>query len=414
MAFCDPDEQVLFEEIRKNQEEAVKNVMDQSKLLTILVAGASNNGKSSVVSHVFGRNVGIGLDGDPTTKYIRTWESKTKRLLLIDTPGLEKKDNKGVLAQLSTCKPDIIWLVLNFNSSIEQEELDIANVFPRVPTIVILNKVDTLVINTIKDEDMKDFDSIDGVLPDKLKANKKLMAVRQRLLNWKSSTSPNIKRILLMSLRNDRPTDIPVGVLNLCEATWMNCDQVACMNFMQAQEAWKNDKIAYSIAAIVLATSLAIGAGVMPVPGADLVGVGMVQWTMLGSLCKIWNMTGDNMKIFMDVMTRNLSGTVFTSGIGFVFASLLKIIPGAGTVLGGSTNGCIAGTLTIILGATATACLMNIHDGHMIKNGAELENKMNDYLKSDRFKNFLNHVKELAKTPVDINRTKLTNLIKTA
>jgi len=120
MAFCDPDEQVLFEEIRKNQEEAVKNVMDQSKLLTILVAGASNNGKSSVVSHVFGRNVGIGLDGDPTTKYIRTWESKTKRLLLIDTPGLEKKDNKGVLAQLSTCKPDIIWLVLNFNSSIEQ------------------------------------------------------------------------------------------------------------------------------------------------------------------------------------------------------------------------------------------------------------------------------------------------------
>ena len=152
----------------------------------------------------------------------------------------------------------------------------------------------------------------------------------------------------------------------------------------------------------------------MPVPGADLVGVGMVQWTMLGSLCKIWNMTGDNMKIFMDVMTRNLSGTVFTSGIGFVFASLLKIIPGAGTVLGGSTNGCIAGTLTIILGATATACLMNIHDGHMIKNGAELENKMNDYLKSDRFKNFLNHVKELAKTPVDINRTKLTNLIKTA
>jgi small GTP-binding protein len=256
----DPDEKELEESMRKDQDEAINKITNSNKLLSILVAGASSNGKSSIVSEVFGMNVGIGLDGAPTTNGIKTYTCKEKRLLLIDTPGLERKNNKETVAKLCQCKPDILWLVLNYGSSIEEEELKIAELFPQVPTIVILNKVDTLQINKLTDDDIEDFDSAEAdVLPEKLKNNHKLMTTRQRLINWKLKKTANIQRIVIMSLRNEITTDKPVGIINLCEATWMSCDYVASVTFTQAQQVWQGDKIKGSIGIIIFSIALTSG-----------------------------------------------------------------------------------------------------------------------------------------------------------
>jgi small GTP-binding protein len=255
----DRDEKELEDLIRKDQDEAINKITNSNKPLFILVTGASNNGKSSIVSKVFGTNVGIGLDGASTTDGIKTYTCKEKRLLLVDTPGLEKKNNEGTVAKLRECKPDILWLILNYNSSIEQEELNIAMLFSDVPTIVILNKVDTLQMNKLTDNDIEDFDSEEAVLPDKLTNNRKLMAVRQRLINWKLTKTANIRRIVIMSLRNELPTDQPVGIINLCEATWASCDYVAAVTFAQAQQVWQGDKIKGSIGIIIFSIALASG-----------------------------------------------------------------------------------------------------------------------------------------------------------
>jgi small GTP-binding protein len=239
----------------------MNKIINETKFLTILITGASSNGKSSLASRTFGLNVGIGLNGATTTTGIRRYDCEKKRLSLIDTPGLEKKNNDETIKNLSKCKPDIIWLVLNFGSSIEAEELSIPELFPQVPTIVVLNKVDTLQYNKLTDDDIKDFDclNIDDqvVFPEKLKNNKKLMAVRQRLIDWKLTKKANIHRILITSLRNEMPSDKPIGLINLCEATWMSCGYVASVTFTQAQQVYQNNMINVSIAIVMSSIAVA-------------------------------------------------------------------------------------------------------------------------------------------------------------
>jgi hypothetical protein len=62
-----------------------------------------------------------------------------------------------------------------------------------------------------------------------------------------------------MSLRNELPTDQPVGIINLCEATWTSCDYVAAVTFAQAQQVWQGDKIKGSIGIIIFSIGLASG-----------------------------------------------------------------------------------------------------------------------------------------------------------
>jgi uncharacterized protein (DUF697 family) len=159
---------------------------------------------------------------------------------------------------------------------------------------------------------------------------------------------------------------------------------------------------------------LSIGCAWIPIPGVDFVSTAGVQWAMLCGLCKLWGMSGDNVKIFMNVMTRTQTPVLISFGISYMGSSVLKLYPVFGSIAGGSGSSYIAGTCTMIMGSLATVFLKNIHDGHRKITEIELEKEINEYMKSDRFKIFLENIKQLAKNPTKINRNELANMMQNA
>ena len=179
----------------------------------VLICGSSNNGKSTLINNLFNKNVTqTGLDGTPTTTTLQIFPNETSKILYIDSAGLEKHDNKDKFVQLTSIRPDLIWLVLNYVSSIETTELDISEkYFPNTPLILIINKVDILQQLNINPIELNNFDKC---VPDQLNQFQRLISVRNRLIEHQ-----NAHRLVLLSLREDEENDKPIGLTNLLDIT---------------------------------------------------------------------------------------------------------------------------------------------------------------------------------------------------
>lgn len=102
----------------------------------------------------------------------------------------------------------------------------------------------------------------------------------------------------------------------------------------------------------------AMGAALIPVPGADLLAVSAVQLNMLRQIAKLYNVG------FMDVLGRNIISAIVGSSLARIGASLVKAIPGVGTVIGELSQPILAGASTYALGHVVA---------HHFHNGGTLE-----------------------------------------
>lgn len=87
-----------------------------------------------------------------------------------------------------------------------------------------------------------------------------------------------------------------------------------------------------------------LGAALIPVPGADLLAVSVVQLNMLRSLAKIYGVG------FMDTLGKNMVSAVAGSSAARLGASLVKAIPGVGTIVGELSMPALSGASTYALG----------------------------------------------------------------
>ncbi|MBK8724204.1 MAG: DUF697 domain-containing protein [Saprospiraceae bacterium] len=88
-----------------------------------------------------------------------------------------------------------------------------------------------------------------------------------------------------------------------------------------------------------------MGAGMIPVPLADMVAVSGVQINMIRQLAKIYNVP------FEETQTKALISALSGSIISKVGArTLIKFIPGIGSLLGGVAMGVVSGASTYALG----------------------------------------------------------------
>lgn len=174
---------------------------------SILVLGACNSGKSSLINSITGKiDCKIGHDGKPTTLKLQLAEFED--VVFIDTPGLPKSPAKIFSLKFSdNFEPDMIWLVLNFQSSIENDEFDIINTCADIPVVVILNKVDFY-----KGEDLGHFDTNTFFM------KRKHLASIYKRLNEEKTTHSNIRHIVLTSVKDEDDSDRePVGIDRLQE-----------------------------------------------------------------------------------------------------------------------------------------------------------------------------------------------------
>lgn len=87
-----------------------------------------------------------------------------------------------------------------------------------------------------------------------------------------------------------------------------------------------------------------LGAAFIPAPGADLLAVSAIQLNMLRSLAKIYGVG------FMDSIGKNIITAVAGGSIARLGASLVKAIPGVGTVVGMMSMPVLSGASTYALG----------------------------------------------------------------
>lgn len=166
-----------------------------------------------MINTLFGKNVAqIGWDGTPTTTTLQTYRNDKTKVLYIDSAGLEKHDNTDKLIQLTSIRPDLIWLLVNYNASIEEIELDISTkCFPNTPIIWIVSKVDFLQEQNISEMELRNFYDC---IPDKLKYSQQLTSIRNKLIRHE-----NTHQLVLMSLRQEEDYDRPIGLENLKDIT---------------------------------------------------------------------------------------------------------------------------------------------------------------------------------------------------
>lgn len=92
-----------------------------------------------------------------------------------------------------------------------------------------------------------------------------------------------------------------------------------------------------------------LGAALIPFPGLDLLAVSAVQLNMLRTLSKLYDVG------FMDALGKNIISAVVSGGVARLGASLIKIIPGVGTVIGELSMPVLSGASTYALGRVVSS-----------------------------------------------------------
>ncbi len=88
----------------------------------------------------------------------------------------------------------------------------------------------------------------------------------------------------------------------------------------------------------------AASAGLIPIPGADLAAVTAVQLDMLRQLANLYEVK------FMENLSKNVISAVIGGGMARIGASLVKAIPGVGTILGEMSMAALSAASTYGLG----------------------------------------------------------------
>ena len=136
------------------------------------------------------------------------------------------------------------------------------------------------------------------------------------------------------------PSRIPYGKLQTLRALFDLIEQEKHLTKLMNHA----EKQATATEIIQSHVGFALGAALIPLPGVDLLAVSAVQLNMLRTLAKIYGVG------FIDALGKNIISAVATGGAARLGASLIKVIPGVGTVIGELSMPVLSGASTYALG----------------------------------------------------------------
>jgi uncharacterized protein (DUF697 family) len=102
-----------------------------------------------------------------------------------------------------------------------------------------------------------------------------------------------------------------------------------------------------------------LGAGLIPLPAADLVAVSAVQFSMIRQLAGVYQVP------FFESLGKNILSAVAGGSMARLGASLVKIIPGVGTLVGELSMPVLSGASTWALGRIIAR---HLHQGGTLEN----------------------------------------------
>ncbi|SEG29304.1 Uncharacterized conserved protein, DUF697 family [Eubacterium ruminantium] len=347
--------------VEKVANDAINVIADRIKnlnRLNIIVAGKTGVGKSTLINSVFREKLAdVGI-GKPVTDHMCKITKKDMPLSIYDTRGFElgkgvqeevKKEiietiSKGVASKDINEAIHCIWYCINTASNrIETEEikwlkeLSQENKITQVPVIIVL----TQSFSKKKAEDM-----------------------RKMLLNENLDVAQIVPVLAEDYEIEDLGTVKSYGLDTLIKVMEEVLPDELVETLQNVQMACLEEKKKKAHAAVATASAAAVGEGAAPIPLADCVMLIPTQVSMIASITVIFGLD-----VNKSMIAAILSSTIGAGGATIlgktVVASILKFIPGAGTLAGGAISAGTAGVITAALGEAYIGIMEKVFKGEM-------------------------------------------------
>lgn len=347
--------------------QAAQKIMDEIKenyssltTLNVVVIGKTGVGKSTLINSVFGENVAeVGL-GRPVTQSIRKLEKEGTPLAIYDTPGLELQGdhstenlleqvtdliNEGIQSEDVNQAIHCIWYCINTASSrVEPTEMNFLRKLGEntrrcnVPVILVL----TQAFSKKKTEEM-----VTALRKENLPVREVVPVLAQDY-----------------EISEEFPTIKAFGIDKLVKLMNELLPDTVRDTFIALQIASIDLKRKRARAAVTAAAGAAALTGASPIPFSDAAILVPTQISMLAGITAIFGLPIEKAAL-TSIVTATI-GTAGTTVLGkTVVSNLIKMIPGAGTVVGAVISGTTAATLTGALGEAYIAILTRVASGDM-------------------------------------------------
>ena len=330
----------------KFAEEALRSIqgnISNLNTLNIIVVGKTGAGKSTLINSVFREDLATEGMGKPVTNHMSKISKEGFPLNIYDTRGFELGRDAQIQVRneiIDTIKEGVkskdvnkaihcIWYCVNTATNrIEPEEIDWLREFAKenamtnVPVIVVLtqsfSKKNAQALRQLVLDEKLDVLQVVPVLAKDYEIDEDYIAKAYGL------------DVLIQVMAEALPDELLSTLLNV-------------------QRASLDLKRYYARTAVAAATSAAFGEGFMPIPFADSALLIPTQIAMIGSITAIFGLEV-NKSILVTFATSMLGTSGATLAGRAISSGLMKLIPGAGTALGGAISGSTAAAITTALG----------------------------------------------------------------
>ena len=303
----------------------------------LAVFGKTGVGKSTLINAIFGEDVAkVGI-GEPVTQGSHLYLDKVGSLGIVDTQGLEVGvDDKVILSELEKMitrtrkmplaeQIHVAWYcVRGMDRRFEDAEAEFVRRLDSLglPVLVVLTQVPR---------------NESGYHPDALALAEQ---IRRRRLPV-AEGSPFLTYALEDTFTGQRA----YGLREVLDATFRVAPEGVHGALVAAQEIDADRKAAEAQKYVAAAATSAAAAAASPIPFSDAAMLVPIQLGMMAKIAQLYKIKFDRAALLAIAST-----TAATQAGRATFTGLLKLVPGAGTVVGGLIGAGVASTFTYAMG----------------------------------------------------------------
>jgi small GTP-binding protein len=342
----------------------------EAQKLEIVAFGTISSGKSSLLNALAGRDVfATDPKGGTTVRKSEIPWPGVDRVFLVDTPGLGEIEGEAHVAITASAAKDADLILLVVDGPLRQDEFALLEKLAAMEKrlVVCLNKSDWY--------DAADRDKLLGQIAEQVKAfvaRKDIVAVRAQ------PASRTRVRVLANGEEVEEsvavPPDIEPLASRMLDLLRVDGRELLLANLLLqsrglVEEARERVKAALDRKAWGLVDVYTWGAGgaaaVSPFPLVDLVSGIAISTKMVVDLSKVYgqeidvkaavNLLGQLGKHLISILGVHAATPAVASAVG----SLLKVVPGIGTIAGGVLQGIVQALVTRWIGAIFIAYFRN-------------------------------------------------------